>query len=214
YAKIYDFDRAAYFRSDRFSHYLLSPAKLEATVKGFLSDYGKLNPGSISLRDLGSELYSDFRRSGEVTRENAKRKVIAAFERIREQSPDIMVNGGNAYALPFVSHIVNLPQKSNEYQLAGESVPFIQLALHGYVEYAGKAYNTADEQDVRENVLRSLETGSNVYFSWFYEEPSILKDTRFSYLYSNHYEQWLDEAVDAYAEVAAVLNKVQGQSMT
>lgn len=214
YAKIYDFDRAAYFRSDRFSHYLLSPAKLEATVKGFLSDYGKLNLGSISLRDLGSELYSDFRRSGEVTRENAKRKVIAAFERIREQSPDIMVNGGNAYALPFVSHIVNLPQKSNEYQLAGESVPFIQLALHGYVEYAGKAYNTADEQDVRENVLRSLETGSNVYFSWFYEEPSILKDTRFSYLYSNHYKQWLDEAVDAYAEVAAVLNKVQGQSMT
>ncbi|MDQ0112759.1 DUF5696 domain-containing protein [Paenibacillus harenae] len=214
YAKLYEFDRAAFFRSDRFSHYLLSPTKLEATVDGFLSDYGKLNPGSVSLRDLGSELYSDFRRSGEVTREDAKRKVTAAFEQIHEQSPDIMVNGGNAYALPFASHILNLPQKSNEYQLAGESVPFIQMALHGYVEYAGKAYNTADDQDVRENMLRSLETGSNVYFSWFYEEPSVLKDTRFSYLYSNHYEQWLDEAVQAYAEVAAVLNKVRGQSMT
>lgn len=214
YAKIYEFDRAAYFRhNELLSHYLLTPRKLSSTVSGFLSDFKKLNPGAISLRDLGSELYSDFRRNAEVTREDAKRIVTDQLEAISEMSPSIMVNGGNAYVLPYVSHILNLPQKSNEYQLAGESIPFNQMVLHGYIEYAGKAYNMADEQDIRESVLRSLETGSNVYFSWFYAEPSVLKDTRFSYLYSNDYGQWFDEAVDAYGEVNAVLRQVRSQSM-
>jgi hypothetical protein len=214
YAKIYEFDRAAYFRhNELLSHYLLTPRKLSSTIKGFMSDFEKLNPGSISLRDLGSELHSDFRRNAEVTREDAKRIVTDQLEAISKQSPDMMVNGGNAYVLPYASHILNLPQTSNEYQLAGESVPFNQMVLHGYIEYAGKAFNMADEQEIRESVLRSLETGSNVYFNWFYEEPSVLKETRFSYLYSNHYEQWFDEAIEAYGEVNKVLRQVRGQSM-
>ncbi|WP_054027855.1 DUF5696 domain-containing protein [Bacillus sp. FJAT-28004] len=214
YAKIYEFDRAAYFRhNELLSHYLLTPRKLSSTIKGFMSDFEKLNPGSISLRDLGSELHSDFRRNAEVTREDAKRIVTDQLKAISEQSPDMMVNGGNAYVLPYASHILNLPQTSNEYQLAGESVPFNQMVLHGYIEYAGKAFNMADEQEIRESVLRSLETGSNVYFNWFYEEPSVLKETRFSYLYSNHYEQWFDEAIEAYGEVNKVLRQVRGQSM-
>ncbi|MEV5025383.1 DUF5696 domain-containing protein [Paenibacillus sp. LPE1-1-1.1] len=214
YAKIYEFDRAAYFKhNELLSHYLLTPRRLASTVNGFLSDFKKLNPGSISLRDLGSELYSDFRRNAEVTREDAKRIVTSQLQAISSQSPDMLVNGGNAYALPYASHILNLPQTSNEYQLAGESVPFIQMVLHGYIEYAGKAYNIADDQQVQTNVLRSLETGSNVYFNWFYEDPSVLKETRFSYLYSNHYEQWFEEAVQAYGEVNEVLKQVRGQSI-
>lgn len=213
YAKIFKFDKAAYFRSE-FSHYLLSPRKLESAVGGFLSDYKQFNPGTISLRDLGSELHSDFRRIGEVNREDAKRIAAGQLQRIHEQAPDIMVNGGNAYALPFASHVLNVPDRSNEYQLAGESIPFNQMVLHGYVDFAGKPYNLADDQDVRINMLRSLETGGSVYFNWFYENPSVLKETQFNHLYSSHYKQWLDEAVEAYEQVNAVLKKVRGQSIT
>ncbi|MBD2870183.1 DUF5696 domain-containing protein [Paenibacillus arenilitoris] len=212
YAKIYEFDRAAFFRDNsRLSHYLLAPRKLETVVSGFLRDYGKLNPGAISLRDLGSELYSDFRRNGEVTREDAKNTVTGQLARLAEAAPDMMLSGGNAYSLPYASHIVGVPETSNGYQLAGESVPFLQMVLHGFVDYAGKPYNLADEQDVGMSVLRSLETGASVYFSWFYEEPSALKDTRFSYLYSNHYEAWMEEALTAYGEVNEVLRKTRGR---
>ncbi|MCQ6559009.1 DUF5696 domain-containing protein [Paenibacillus mendelii] len=213
YAKIYEFDRAAYFRSDNLQYYLLSPNKLKAEINGFMSDYKNLNPGSISLRDLGSDLYSDFRRKGEVTREDAKQIVTQQVQRIHEEVPDIMVAGGNAYTLPYASHVVRVPEKSNEYQLAGESVPFNQMVLHGYVDYAGSPYNLSDDQNVRVNMLRSLETGSNVYFSWIYEDPAVLKETSYSYLFSTHYERWLDDAVQAYEEVNGVLKNVRGQTI-
>ncbi|SMF80635.1 hypothetical protein SAMN05661091_1859 [Paenibacillus uliginis N3/975] len=215
YAKIHEFDRAAYFRhTELLQYYLLSPRKLQETVDHFMTDYAKWNPGSLSLRDLGSELYSDFRRNGELTREQSKALITSELDKIYERVPDLMMNGGNAYALPYASHVLGVPEKSNEYQLAGESVPFNQMVLHGYVEYTGSPFNMADDQDVRVSILRSVETGANVYFSWFYGDPSALKDTRFSYLYSNQYKQWVQEAVSAYGEVNAVLKKVRGQAIT
>jgi hypothetical protein len=213
YAKIFEFDRAAYYRS-AMSHYLLSPRKLARTVDGFLDDYEKLNTGALSLRDLGSELHSDYRRNGEVTRESAKEMVVEQLRRIRESVPELMISGGNAYALPYASHVLDVPDSSNAYQLAGESIPFQQMVMHGYVDYAGTPYNLAADQDLRVNVLRSLETGSSVYFNWIYEEPSVLKDTRFNYLYSNHYEDWLAEAEEAYAEVNGILKQVRGLAIT
>ncbi|MGG3280130.1 DUF5696 domain-containing protein [Paenibacillus solani] len=215
YAKIHEFDRAAFFRqSDLLQHYLLSPGKLGGTVEGYLSDYEQWSPGSLSLRDLGSELYSDFRRSLEVTREQSKRIITTQLEQIHEQVPDLMINGGNAYALPYASHVLHVPVSSNEYQLAGRSVPFNQMVLHGYVEYAGVPFNMRDDQDVRFSILQSLETGSNVYFSWIYEDPSILKETRFNDMYSNDYKRWIQDAIAAYTEVNAVLKKVRGAVIT
>ncbi|AJY74315.1 DUF5696 domain-containing protein [Paenibacillus beijingensis] len=215
YVQVFEYDRAAFFKHyELFSHYLLTPGKLASTVDGFLSEYRKVNPGGISLRDLGAQVHSEFRWNKEISREETKRIATDQVKRIRKEVPNIMASGGNAYVLPYVSHLLNVPQKSNGFQLAGESVPFYQMAVHGYVEYAGTPFNLADDQDIRVNVLRSIETGSNVYFSWICEDPSVLKDTKYSYLFSSHYKQWFDEAVDAYKEVNAFLKQVRGQAIT
>lgn len=213
YVKIYEFDRAAYFKR-YVLNYLLSAGKIDAEVDGFLSDYERYNTGAISLRDLGAVLYSDFKRGNEATRQQLRNIVVAQLDKIAAKSPNVMVDGGNAYALPYASHVLNAPLDSNAFQLAGESVPFYQMVLHGYVEYAGQPYNMSDNQDVRIQILRSLETGSNVYYSWILNDPSVVKDTDFSYLNSNYYKDWLDEATQAYREVNPILNKVSGQSIS
>jgi hypothetical protein len=213
YSRVFEYDRAAFFK-EFLDYYALSPSKLSKSVDGFLSDYGQYNPGGISLRDLGSDLNSDFKKSLEVTREDAHSIVVNQLEKIKKAVPDIMISGGNAYALPYASHIINIPDRSNEYQLAGQSVPFYQMVLHGYVEYAGKPFNLADEQDGRVNILHSLETSSNVYYSWILNDPSVLKNTRFDRMYSNSYKVWYEEAVQAYVEVNKVLKRVRGQAIT
>jgi len=210
YARIRDFDLAVFERRG-LSHYLLSPRKMDWVVGEFLPDYAAFNPGAISIRDLGNHVYSDFARNRESTREGTKNIVMNQLQKITEQAPEMMVNGGNAYALPYADHVVNAPLASNQFNLVNESVPFYQMVLHGFLDYAGTPYNFADEQDVRRNVLRSLETGSNVYYSWITNDPSLLKDTEYSYLYANYYEHWFDEAVQAYHEVNAVLKQVRGQ---
>jgi len=214
YAKMFTFNPATYMRQDDAnSYYLLSPNRLDATVGKFLASYEKFNPGSVSLRDLGNQLHSDFRSKQEVTRQDAERIIAGQIGRIAEQAPNMMFNGGNAYVLPYASHVLNAPMESNRFQLADESIPFYQMVFHGYIEYAGAPYNTAFDQNLRTQILRSLETGSNVYYSWILQHPSVLKKTQFNYLYANFYEQWFDEAVQAYDEVNAVLKRVKGQTI-
>ncbi|MFD0714247.1 DUF5696 domain-containing protein [Paenibacillus sp. GCM10027626] len=214
FAKMYPFNPATYERqSGSYSYYLLSVNRLETAVSKFLKGYEAFNPGAISLRDLGDGLHSDFRPKRELTRQEAERIVVETVRRIGEQAPNLMVSGGNAYVLPYASHVLNVPLESNRFQLADESIPFYQMVIHGYVEYASKPYNLAFDQNVRHNILQSLETGSNVYYSWILEHPSILKNTPFNDLYADYYEQWFGEAAEAYREVNAALKRVRGQAI-
>ncbi|BBH19452.1 hypothetical protein Back11_07970 [Paenibacillus baekrokdamisoli] len=212
---VYIFDAPTYWKDySKFSHYILSPSVLGTMVSDFSSGYKKYNPGGISLRDLGDEIDSDFRPSREVTREDSKHIITEQLKQIKAESPNVMVNGGNEYAIPFANHILNMPQSSNEFMLSNESVPFMEMVLHGYVEYAGKPFNLQDDQDIRKNVLKSLETGSNVYYSWVLANVSTIKETYgYDAMYSNGYESWLQEATLAYGEVNEILKQVKGQAI-
>lgn len=214
YARVYPYNPATYRKDHELPYYtLLTPNELENVVGHFLREYEKLRLDTVSLRDLGSELHSDYRRNGEVTREDAKQIITEQARRVEEQVGSVMVNGGNSYLLPYVRHILNVPQQSNHFQLASESVPFYQMVLHGYIDYAGQPFNLAADQNLRSNVLKAIEQGSAVYYSLIYEKPEVLKDTFHKDLNSHYYENWLEEAEAAYHEVNTVLKKVRGQQM-
>jgi len=212
---VYRYDPAMYVKDyERFSYYALSPSVLGTVVEDFLDRYSKYNPGAVSLRDLAEDISSDFRNGREVTREESKRIIQDQFKQIHDKAANVMVSGGNEYALPYAKHVLNAPQISNEFQLSNESVPFYEMVLHGYVEYAGKPFNIQDDQNMRRNVLKSVETGSNVYYSWVISNAELLKNTKFDDLYSNYYEYWYKDAVAAYREVNGVLSQVKGQAIS
>jgi len=210
--KIFTYDLANYRReSYSFSHYILSPNKLNGVVTDFLEDYKDFNPGAVSLHDLGDDINSDFTFGETVDRQQSLRINAAEAEHLYKEAPDMMVSGGNAYLLPYATNLLNVPLDSNRYQLADESIPFYQMVLHGFVEYAGKPFNYADDQNVRKLVLKSLETGSNVYYRWMYADPGKIKPLEYKQLYATYYKVWFDEAMQAYKEVNGILKQVRGQ---
>jgi hypothetical protein len=162
------------------------------------------------LGDLGDELNSDFNKKDVITREEAKQTVVEQLAKL-DSYPHVMVSGGNAYTLPYVDSVVNAPLENSGFNLTDRSVPFYEMVLHGYIDYAGSAVNLSDEQTVRYHVLKALETGANLSFTWFYAKSSSIKGTDFDYLYSAQYQNWMDEAKIAYDEVNAVLSKVRTQ---
>jgi len=190
--------------------YALSPVKLPAIMDQFISKYDKLGVSGLSLNDLGEELNSDFNTKHVMTREEAKRTVEEQLKKLDHYSHK-MVSGGNAYTLPYVDSVVNAPLVNSGYNITDQSVPFYEMAMHGYIDYAGSALNLSDEQSLHYNVLKSLETGANLYFTWFYAKSSSVKGTEFDYLYSAHYQNWMDEAKRAYDEVNAVLSRIRTQ---
>lgn len=209
-AELYPYNRALN-RMDMTlgSYYLLSPAKLPYYVDTFMNKYKSFEMKGVSLRDLGSVLSSDFRVNRVIQRETAKQIVEEQLGKLDQNIEQTMIAGGNAYAWPYSDNLINVPTSSSGFVLTDEEIPFYEMVIHGFINYAGTAVNLGDEQDIRQQLLRSVELGAAPHFSWSYEPSSKLKFTPFDSMYATYYKDWYDQAVSMYKEVNHVLSPVQ-----
>ncbi|SFS60332.1 DUF5696 domain-containing protein [Paenibacillus sp. BC26] len=214
-AAVYNYNPVMYVQdSDSFSHYKLSPNKLPSTVDAFMNDYAKFGISGLSLRDMGNEVNSDFDPQASVDRQAARNTILRETDKLKQQSGRLMISGGNAYTLPYADIVVHAPTSSNRLNITDEDVMFYQIALHGYVDLAGAPFNMDGYQNPRASMLKALETGSNIYYAWYYNEASVVKDTAYNDLYALHYADWFDEAAQLYNEANPILKQVRNQVIT
>ncbi|MBP1907375.1 hypothetical protein J2Z32_004050 [Paenibacillus turicensis] len=211
-AAVYPFRISTLWENDEVNPgYVLSPKVIPQIISGFLEDYRSLNLPSLSLRDLGNELNSDFNREDVINREEAKGVAIDQLKQMTTTAPNLLIEGGNAYATPFAKHIVNAPISNSRFNITDEAIPFFQMVYHGSIQYTGEAWNLGDDQDSSVTFLKALETGSSLHYTWFYADPSAIKMTDFDHFYSADYRRWINEAAELYQKLNDVVQDVQGQ---
>jgi hypothetical protein len=193
------------------NYYLLSASKLPGVMDSFIRSYTEYGLKGLSLRDAADQLNSDYRVNRVIDRQLSKNIVVEQMEKLQKQVPNLMAVGGNAYALPYVKHIIDAPLDDSKFNITDEAVPFFQMVIHGYIDYSGKAVNLSDDQNVKKALLKNLEYGANVHFTWTYKDSSEFKNTEFDSWYSVHYKTWILAAEQMYAEVQKVLNNVRNQ---
>lgn len=188
---------------------LVSPAKYDSIVDRFLADYTKLGVAGIALGDLGKLLYSDFRTDPDrvVDRQAARDVVVQQLEKFSAAGLDLMLEGSNAYLLPYSDVVVMAPSYSRGFELIDVSVPFYQMVVSGYVAYAGEPYNLADRSG-RYYLLKMLENGSLPYFAVSWETSSVVKHTDFDHFYSTYYSDVSQDIITLYEEAAGVLRDI------
>jgi hypothetical protein len=86
--------------------------------------------------------------------------------------------------------------EDQRFGITDTSVPFYQIALHGLVPYTGPAINLAEDYTL--NILKTIETGAGLYFSFMSEDAAVLQETNFRQYYSNQYEKWKGDAQALY----------------
>ena len=178
-------------------------------IEGGLEDFDKL--GGISASTLGTDLNSDFDDDEPYNREDSKGFTTGALETLSEKY-SVMVNGGNAYALQYADHIIDVPTESSNFLKASEQVPFYAMVLHGYVSYSGSAINM--EGDVQYAILKSIENGASLYFTLCYDNTSALKESdEYNKDYSVSYDIWKDDLVKYYTTVNELLADLQTLSI-
>lgn len=99
--------------------------------------------------------------------------------------------------------ILNLPYSSTEYIDYAETVPFLQMVLHGHINYAVRALNITD--DYNYSMLKAIETGSGIHFVLSAQNVTKLRSTAFSYYLATDREYWLPVAIDSYKKAASVI---------
>lgn len=195
------------------TYYLLSPAKLPYYVERFMKAYERYGFEAVSLRDLGDLLHADYRVNRIIFRETAKHIVNEQLDKVSKAYSDVLIAGGNAYALPYASHLVNVPTSTSVFNITDERVPFYQMVIHGYIDYAGSPINLDDQQDVQDHLLRSIEHGAAPHFLWSHTSSSKLKFTPYDGMFSTMYAAWYDQAVSMYKTANEVLGRLRTKRM-
>ena len=190
------------------SQFLLSPMKLSDTIDKFTGSMQEIG-GAAFYNDMGNLLYSDFHTSKLTDRQSALELVQSA---LNSTPVGYGVEGGNVYALKGAALITDMAAESNRYFLADESVPFTQIVLHGYTNYTAQAINMAD--DYKTAMLKAVETGSLLYYTWNYENSHELMNTKYQQYYSTQYKNWIEEAAAFYGRIKTFMTPLQTQRIT
>ncbi|ACT02873.1 DUF5696 domain-containing protein [Paenibacillus sp. JDR-2] len=194
--------------------YIVSPRLVDGFVDSTLKGMNKFNANGISVRDLADQLNSDYRKHNQIDRTESEEISRAAMAKLKDQKLQVMGNGGNAYALPYLSDLTNAPMGNSGFKLEDEQIPFYQMVIRGSMEYTGAPYNLSNYTNDKQYILKCLEFGSNVYFEWIYEPSYSVKDTDHNELYAVNYKLWMDKAAGMYQEVNKVLKNVKNEPIT
>ncbi|HAY97921.1 MAG TPA: hypothetical protein DCY23_06620 [Ruminococcaceae bacterium] len=183
------------FAEFQYLNYSVSPYYYNKYIKEFFAKYNKLGLSGISVGSMGNMLYSEFRKSKAVNRETAMNTIT---ENLGSRFSDykLMLDGGNAYTLKYASDLTNVPMYNSAYTQEDESIPFMQLVLHGYIGYSGTALNLTGEYE--DMFLKCIEYGSAPLFTVAAENTELLNKTSMSYYYSVKWDA-LKEKVKEYA---------------
>jgi len=191
----------------------LSPAyidrfynKLLAAYDDYL-DYGALG---ISSSTMGTDLNTDFDEDEPYNREDNKAFIKEALNALssKEGMAGLMTDGGNAYTYQYADHLLNIALDSSRFMKASNSIPFIGMVLHGYIQFAGSPINM--EGDINYAMLKAIENGASLYFMMSYRNTNYLKEfTDLSQYYSVNYSIWKEDVIKYYNELNSVMSDVQ-----
>jgi len=213
YSRIVSYDRA-YGIPDGFKKNmsLLSPSYYGEVYGDIASSYAKAGLTGAAVDNAASSLYGDYGKK-DISRYKAMTLAEEAFGKLSDSLDNgFIADGANAYALPYVSHITNVPLSSSRFDIFNEDVPFYQIVMHGLVPYSTTPVN--GDADPSNLLLMAAATGSSLSYDMIYNETSKLKDTDYDRYYYANYHYWADTAAEKYKLLAPLLDSVSDSTIT
>ncbi len=190
---------------------LMSPRSIEKLSKKVTKNLGKYDQGA-GLGIVSNTLWSDFSNKYRTNRCTTAEYLIDYYKAAKESNGKVIADAPNAYIIPYVSRINNLTLQSSQFKLSDYDIPFYQMVIHGYVDYASEPINGTP--DTTAAVLKAIAAGSNLNFEFMHEEASELVNTDYVDKFYCCYEGWVEEASKAYQLVNEVLTPAKGATIS
>lgn len=194
--ELYDYSTVSYQQlKANDAYYLLKASMVWDMADNLVDTASKYNAG-VSFRDYGYVLSADYNKDDLVSRQASMLHQKEQLKGYVDASKKIMINSGNDYAVPYADVITNMDFSGMAYSIIDRTIPFYQIAIHGYVNYTGESLNLA--QNCNDELLRSAEYGAGLSFTFMDETAFALQSTLYTQYFGADYESWRDEAVKIY----------------
>jgi len=192
--------------------YLLSPRRALQLAASDFAAFRERGVAGVSLEHTGSLLFSDHRAKTAVNRTEMAELTARLTEEAVGNKLKLSAAMPGDIALKGLSAYRQMPLESSRFLYATDTVPFLPLALHGYLDYFTDYLN--NQTDPTEQMLRMVEYGAYPSFLITAEPSRKLRDTPSGDLFSTAYADWADELQRQYREVGRALGGVRDRAMT
>ena len=187
--------------------YILSPRYYVSFAETLADSYSKVtnNYNYIAVDKMGSALSGDYRKGKETFKLDAVKNQITSLDALMNSGiNNITLYKPYEYAFKYVSNAKEIPYQTTRYEILDYSIPFYQLVVNGLFDYSGESFNANSEKGATEHVMRMIETGSNMSFTFSYDSSEKLLQTDYNYYYYTLYTDWLETVKDVYDELNAL----------
>ena len=192
-------------------NHLARPASMMAMIDNFIEKSPSFGLQNIAFRNMGSALSGDYNEKRHVSREKAIQMRQEKLSELNDSGVGVLIKTGFSYSVPWASIITDIMLDDQDFGITDVSVPFYQIALHGLVPYTGKAINLAEDYTL--NILKTIESGAGLYFSFMAEETAELQETKFRQFFANEYQKWIGDADALYRRFSADFGHLYNQAI-
>lgn len=193
---------------------LLSPRFLPYYTEKFSDEISALQIDGIALRDLGSVLASDKKRSSVINRDMSQKIVVGSLDKLYQTEVNMLVKEGNAYVWAYADDLTDIPIGDSDFDIIDQEIPFYQMVIHGSISYGGVSLNLTGDYNRNDVLLKYIEYGMAPKFTLSYSDSTDIKYTSSASMYSVQYQIWVDEILSLYKECDKVLSKVNNETIT
>ncbi len=194
------------------SYYLLKPVLRDMVMDTIISSSSKNKLSGVSFRDVGYHLSADYNDDGVISRATICKTQQEKLSDTKSKGLNVMINSGNDYAVKSADFITNMTLHGNEYAIIDAHVPFYQIALHGYKNFAGSPVNLgSDNQQI---ILESAESGAALYFVFMKESEKALQESYYTEYYAAGFDSWKDKFNDIYSRYDREIGKVRNSCIS
>ncbi len=218
YASQNDYDMAFGIpHQTKSSWMILSPYYWTDLFGKLTSSFTKEGVTGIALKQATSTLYSDFSRKNTdgrsyLLRGDAQNMLVTGYQQIKNSGMSLYGEAANAYALPYVDYLSDVPLYSSNYDLFDYDVPFYSMVIHGLIPYTTKAINAnADAKELR---LMALATGTPLHYELMYTNPNKFTDSEYDNLYYTNYQGWIERSASEFQLFKDVVSGVSDAQIT
>ncbi len=212
-AELYEYRTVTYKKDDgnEDPYYLLHADQILEMADNLVDAVSAYGAG-VSFQDMGDVVSSDFYRKAPVSRQTAVENQRAKLQEIDASGMPIMINTGNDYAIAYSDMVTNMDLSGSEYTIIDQTIPFYELAIHGYVNYTGEPLNLT--QNYNEELLKSAEYGAGLQFTVMGASAFTLQKTLYSQYFGAEFDLWHDRMQEIYTRYNSELGHIFNQEMT
>lgn len=180
--------------------YWFSPQKALKRLLSFLSPKREwlYRTSGLYLDNVGSHLYMDYAAEGIVSRQDTADIFGQMCGETAKELGGVIVGGPNVYMAEHAAAMRDVPTKDTGYFFTSETVPFLQMVYHGYVNYTDKPFNL--QANAKTETLRAIEYGNMPYYKLTAEDSAKLRKTPYSALFSSKAADWYDDMQRIYGQ--------------